>query len=80
MYKLLKIILRLYINNVMKQVKKNFFELYENVIEVNMIHINNLNKVDIAIKVFDLLLKKISEKILKLKLRIYLVLEKLRKT
>jgi len=64
----------------MKQVKKNFFELYENVIEVNMIHINNLNKVDIAIKVFDLLLKKISEKILKLKLRIYLVLEKLRKT
>jgi len=80
MYKLLKIILRLYINNVMKHVKKNFFELYENVIEVNMIHINNLNKVDIAIKVFDLLLKKISEKILKLKLRIYLVLEKLRKT
>ena len=80
MYKLLKIILRLYINNVMKQVKKNFFELYENVIEVNMIHINNLNKVDIAIQVFDLLLKNISEKILKLKLRIYLVLEKLRKT
>jgi len=80
MYKLLKIILRLYIYIVMKQVKKNFFELYENVIEVNMIHINNLNKVDIAIQVFDLLLKNISEKILKLKLRIYLVLGKLRKT
>ena len=46
----------------MKQAKENFFELYDNVIEVNMIHINNLNKVEIAIQVFDPLLKKILKK------------------
>jgi hypothetical protein len=42
-----------------KQEKENFFELYENVIEVNMIHIKNLKEVEIVIQVFYLLLKKI---------------------
>ena len=47
----------------MKQEKENFFELYENVIEVNMIHINNLKEVEIVIQVFYLVLKKILKKI-----------------
>ena len=58
--------------------KKKLFELYENVIEVNMILINNLKEVETVIQVFDLILKKILEMILELKLKIYLVLKKLK--
>jgi hypothetical protein len=47
----------------MKKEKEKFFELYENVIETNTIHIRNLKEVEIVIQIFNLVLKKILEKI-----------------
>jgi len=46
----------------MKKEKEKFFELYENVIETNTIHIKNLKEIEIVIQVFYLPLKKILKK------------------